>query len=593
MRHRTYPARQRRSLPRDDLSPTTIGSNLDPPTPLSDVAGRSPSIDIRRGITGRLSVGNFELELGWGTSQPNAPRPQYVFTPYRKAQLRSKEFEVDVDGPISPVYSCTRNLIQSLLPNIDRIWLLVEYHEHYLLWYHCCYHGPTFRAELEGVIGEQDDKTTLDISELHPQWMALLFSIMAGSLTCATQSRLQDWGFSKLETSTLSKQWFKAAVTCLNLGDWTTNHDIYAVSAVATLNMSAHALGESGQLSVLLAAAVKIAQSLGLDRLEYDPAREDIDENSPDEMRHYALHQDLGRKIWSQLCIQDWMSIPFSGNHIISPSHFTTSRPFSRHYLSMEFVPETFPTYISYMNYVFEIGRLVARHHESTLQSTTPFTKYQQVLEYDRKMKELATKDMPRYFHVIAPMDSAWPLWVRWARSSLTICFSHEIIMIHRDYISESFTNPAYSATRVTCVAAAKTILSQLKQALDASGPLIWVDVSFLIVASLILCLDVHHRSTSEPERTIHETLIRDCAEKLQLLDNSVVAERGAALLREMLGDHNDPSYLRNGTEEERLGSSILSKIKNDLSTELFPPATGLSTRFMRQQLLVHKLWER
>jgi hypothetical protein len=416
-KHRAYPSRQRQLRP----------------TPPSDRADQSPDYGLLPGLAGDPT--SLQTEEVWDSFRANAPRPQYAFTPYEHARLRKSTPQVAGGGNPSffsstgsgsgsgqgphPTAAAHEAFLQLLLPSLDHIWKLVDYHEVYLLWYHCCYHGPTFRSELESVIAEQEDQTTLNVGGLHLRWLALLFSIMAGSLTCTSERRLREWGFSKSEAVKLSLQWYKAAITCLNHGEWMSDHDIYSVQAVTTLTMSAHPLGRSTELSVLLGAALKIAQALGLDKLGYNAVLETIDETSSKEQRHRSIRRELGRKLWSQLCVQDWMSLPSAGSHNINPSHFTTTRPSSRDHLTMDPLPATFPTYISYGNYLFEIAKLVVQHHEAVLQSTTPFTKYQHTLDYDTQMRDLATKGMPRYFHVMEPVDALWPAWVHWARSVL------------------------------------------------------------------------------------------------------------------------------------------------------------------------------
>ncbi|KIW54568.1 hypothetical protein PV05_06920 [Exophiala xenobiotica] len=542
----------------------------------------------------------------------NEPRLQYAFKPFFPPQLRkptsnaqkvSSSWLASTGIGFNSTADAQTAFLQMLVPSVDHIWDLVNYHELSLLWYHGCYFGPLFRWELQSVLADQDQSEILAITNLDLQWLALLFSIMAGSLTCAPERRQIQWGFHKAEASKLSMQWYKATISCLNQAEYTSNHSIYSVHAIATLTMSAHFLGQSSELSVLLGGALKIAQSLGLDRLDHDPASEKITSSSTEEQRHKLIKREIGRRLWSQLCVQDWMSLPFNESHNIHPLHFTTTKPSSRNHLNMDPIPTTFPTYISYGNYLFEIAKLMVDHHEAMLHATTQFTKYEYVLEYDSRMRTLATKGMPRFFHVVEPIDPAWPEWVPAARRSLTICFAHKIIMIHRTYIRASFVNPAYSITRMTCLAAAKTILNEAKQTKDLDGPIIWVDKAFCVAAAIILCLDIFHRSASDPEFKTHKDLVTECIELLRKFDTSVVAVRGARLLTALL------------TERERLTSSLAwppesiktSDILASLSTEhdgpgyadttaelkplaeLFPPQAGFCNRFLFENMLSFK----
>ena len=93
--------------------------------------------------------------------------------------------------------------LQTLLPTNSRIIQLVEYHEHFLLWYHGCVHGPTFRMDLNKAL---QGSNGLQLKSLDFRWSALLFSIMTASLTCSSGSVAHSWGFTKAQKHGLSKQ---------------------------------------------------------------------------------------------------------------------------------------------------------------------------------------------------------------------------------------------------------------------------------------------------------------------------------------------------------------------------------------------------
>ena len=65
----------------------------------------------------------------------------------------------------------------------------------------------------------------------------------------------------------------------------------------------------SNSQSVLLASAVRIAQSLGLHRL--GRPRRTLHERSSESMPE-VIQKELGRRVWQQLVTQDWFSVPFS-----------------------------------------------------------------------------------------------------------------------------------------------------------------------------------------------------------------------------------------------------------------------------------------
>lgn len=130
------------------------------------------------------------------------------------------------------------DLLEALLPSKQHVLVLSEFHGQSLLWYHGAYNHFTFSEEVRSFY--QDYQGNVRHQELNFQWLALLFAIMTGSITCASPSTAQSWGFNAAERFALSKRWYDATVTCLNLANYLENHTIYSVSAIATLTISAH-----------------------------------------------------------------------------------------------------------------------------------------------------------------------------------------------------------------------------------------------------------------------------------------------------------------------------------------------------------------
>jgi hypothetical protein len=428
------------------------------------------------------------------------------------------------------------SFLQLLLPSRKQIFQLVDYHSRSILWYHSSYHGPAFKRELHEV---HQAAGGLQIRDMDLRWAALLFAIMAGSMTCASEQMTASWGFHKAERAKLTRQWYKASVTCLNLSEFMSRHHIYSVEAIATLTMSAHILGFSNDQAVLLGSALKIAQSLGLQRLgpELDDTASINGEPPVGHIRDKIISREVGRRLWSQLSIQDWFSIPFSEMYSIKALHVSTTEPRNYDDETMLPLPQSVPTDVSYGNYLFEVAILMPQVHDAIASSNTLYTKYEQVLAYDAKMRSLATEGMPKFFSIRENIEVGWPAFIPWARRSLTICFAHKIIMIHRPFLGKSFTNTAFAFTRRTCMAASKTILKEAKQAYDDEGPLLWIDQAFMVAAGITLSLDVFHRQEHEPEFDEHRKLVEHAIGMLAKFDGSMIATRGIRLLTSLLSE--------------------------------------------------------
>lgn len=439
-------------------------------------------------------------------------------------------FPDDLDDP-SPLA-----VLQLLLPNRRQVWQLVDYHDECLLWYHGSYFSPTFRRQLHDFYGRF--RGSIEHTGVNLQWVALLFSVLAGSITCAPIHRAQAWGFREPERETLSRRWVRAVITCLNKAEYAANQSILSVQAIATLTISAHLLGFSNMQSIHLAAAVRIAQSLGLHRLT---------EDSPGN----AVERETGKRVWSQLCSQDWFSLPFSETYLVNPIYSHSEPPINCNDYDLLPLPDSVPTSTSYCRFLNGVASIMPRLQDGLMSCNTAYTKYEQVLFWDKRLRSLATGERPPFLTHI-PLDSSWPLYVPWARRSLAISSSHKIIMIHRSFLSESFTNPAFGFTRRTCLAASKTIIKEYKFVVEEDGPILWIHQAFSVAASIILLLDVLHRDPSDKEYAEHKQLVEDTVEILKRCQNSMIATRGEKLLSALLKEIPESCDGTNGGRKRR-----------------------------------------
>ena len=516
----------------DDAEPTErpghttcprVLSLCDPPTPeTGEVEDAATVLEFL--AWGRSKVSDYvpkASELLWETPNPaRVPENAPTWT-------AANNFGCGQAAPLA--------FLRLLLPNSKQIMQLADYYERALLWYQGSYHGPTFRMELENAL-RTDDKT-LRIEALDLQWVALLFAIMAGSIMCTSEQTASSWGFKKLERSTLSKQWYKATVLCLHLAEYMSHHHVYSVEAILVLSMSAHTLGFSNEQSVLLGAALRIAQILGFHRLaavdsdSIPPSSTDLDCPGV----RALVSRETGRRLWSQLCVHDWFSIPFAETYSINQMHFTTVKPINRNQ-QMAPVPDSEPTYLSFSNYVYDIACLMPQLQDALATSNTPFTKYEQVLSYDAKMRSLATDSIPLFFSPHETIQPSWPHFIPRARRSLNVCFAHKIMMMHRAFLGKSFTNPAFGFTRRTCIAAAKTILKELRQ-VGEEEPFFWIDQACMVAAGITLALDLLHREPDEMEFEAHRMSVELAIEMLRKFDASMIAIRGVKLLSALLAE--------------------------------------------------------
>lgn len=318
------------------------------------------------------------------------------------------------------------------------------------------------------------------MKRLDLRWCAILFALMSASLTCTSESIARAWGFSKADKSDLSRKWYTATISCLYLADYTSHLHVYSIQAIQALSLSAHILGFSNEQFVYLGGAIRIAQSLGLQRLAYDTELDDIPlDGAPvsPERREHLLRREMGRRIWGQLCIQDWFSTPASDMYFINKLHFTTTKPNRFDDDTMRLVSQDVPVETDFGNYFYDITSVAADFHDSFTSSGTLAAKYEQVLKYDSIMREVDAEGMPPSLSFAEASENSKPQWARWAKGAAEIVLAHKIIMVHRYFLGKSFTDARFAYTRWASITASKKILQLVEIAsADAARPMLWVD---------------------------------------------------------------------------------------------------------------------
>lgn len=481
--------------------------------------------------------------LAWGRRKnselPVIVSPESIVASSSQGDYENMRADSDITAAdVRTLDDCSQlTVLQLLLPDRHLVEHMVLWHEKNLLWYHCSYFAPTLNLQLQRFY--DDYHGLIEHPNVDLQWVALLFSVIIGSIVCCPDSVNDDWGFGEEERNTLSRRWFEAAISCLSRADFASHHSINSVQTVATLTLSAHILGFSDLHSTYLAAIIRIAQSLGLHRL-------DASANGN------LVQNEAGRRVWLQLCTQDWFSVPFSDTYLINPLYSKSDLPLNCHDQSLDSLPDTIPTVAGYSRFLGSIAIIIPRLQDNLLACNTLFTKYEQVMKWDEKLRRTAMTERPEYLSPV-PIHPDWPLFVPWARRALAISSSHKIIMIHRSFLSKSFSNPAFAFTRQTCLAASRTIIHEYKCVMQEDGPVLWTHQAFAVAACIILVLDELHRQSHDSDSVKHTQLVYDTIEILKTCRNSMIAVRGVKIVSALLDKINVSSRAHDERQKRKL----------------------------------------
>ncbi|KAJ5120514.1 Monooxygenase FAD-binding [Penicillium bovifimosum] len=413
--------------------------------------------------------------------------------------------------------------MEAMLPSIVDARKLVEFHIDHLAWHHNCFHAPTFLEEckLYWATGRMDE----------PLWQALYLSVLNSTVSSIQDSaKAREIAGVDLRAVQSSQQLFAAMVQTLYDSNFLENLSIRSVQAIAISTEVAHNLGLSELNATLFNAAVRIAECLGIHKIQDDPMNVPQGREAWDE----KVEREVGKRVWCQMIIQDHFAIPFTDSYSISPMHYSTSRPMNASEDDLKDQPITIPTISTYVRVLVELAYLMPGLVDGLgpMKARKPMREqYEHILQIDQKMRGVV-KNIPPFLLRADRYKEARIPWLAIARRSLAITAAEKIIMIHRPFLFRSFNDQNYIYTRRTCVAAAMTILREHEVIVSEEDVSIWTHTAFAITAAVILCFEVNAIAEDQPDvAQSHRDAIVAARLRLDARINDVLAQRGVALI--------------------------------------------------------------
>lgn len=442
--------------------------------------------------------------------------------------------------------------MQSLLPAMEKIYLIVDYHQQFLsYWGGGLYHGPTFKKQLQKACNQSGK---LDLTSVDWRWTALLFSILSAGLIGSPEGVSLKWGFSIEEKVRLSRLWGAATVTSLNLGNYTSQYHISSVQAIFNLHGFEHLVGSSDQWAALRSVAMVIARGLGLHRLSPHPN----DKRLPyldEEQKEDFLEREIGRRVWYAAVSQEWLcssSQNFPG-YTVQRKHFTTSKPSDFDEETILPVEEGTPTFAVVGNYFFDYAYLLVQFGDAMLdaEELDDQSRYHLILKWDAELRASYAENIPKCLSHRTPIQPHWPKWVSWARRLHEASCSHKIIMIHQSFLNKSFRDVRYTYSRWACATAARHVLS-LYITRRPDEPQFWVEQAFSVAAGICLILDLFHRTDFDAEAEEYLACVKRAVTYLASFPTSSVASHGVRVLTSLLQEYTKKIDASRGNTQTR-----------------------------------------
>ncbi|KKY21923.1 putative c6 zinc finger domain-containing protein [Phaeomoniella chlamydospora] len=343
------------------------------------------------------------------------------------------------------------------------------------------------------------------------------------------------------KTTLLIQNWYDAALFFLHQGDFLRKHDMRSVQVIAILLGLFKNVGDFGLQPTLMAAGIRIAQCLGMDK-------------EPPTVSTDPIDQEVSRRIWWTLIICEWLQRP-ARPYCIQESDFAVNLPFN---LDDEEILDPQlrahptgardrPRPVQYHNAMIALSQLYYRfssrakcigHNSEKLESL--------VLQTDEALANLI-EELPLHLSGDSVPESGLennsvPPWVLWQRNSLSIS-----ILFYRMAINRILQNQwvqlekSYARTQAVCLSSARAIVSLVERysaQLARHRP--WATSSNLFSAAITLAVEARF-SDEHTAAAYSEDINRCIAFFTSIQDQNVLASRAIEVLRQYMTEPPDP----------------------------------------------------
>lgn len=236
--------------------------------------------------------------LAWGRSSGGC-------YPHRKCACRYHRSwtEMSSINSASFDYSGSGYEVIAVLPPAEEAKKLIEFHISHIAWHHNCLHSTTFleQCDMFWKTGKCDQHL----------WLALYISVLSSTVYCVQNSKRFKAALG-LNLHALSPlRLFRAMIDVLYTGNFLENLSLYSVQAIVISTEIAHNLGFSQLNATLFSAAVRIAECLGLHKIEDS----DISTISTTEDWLEAIEKETGKRVFCQMVVQDHFAVPFTDSY--------------------------------------------------------------------------------------------------------------------------------------------------------------------------------------------------------------------------------------------------------------------------------------
>ncbi|CAI6079997.1 unnamed protein product [Clonostachys chloroleuca] len=422
---------------------------------------------------------------------------------------------------------------------LEKARALLNMHGKHIAWMHNVVHMPSF-------IEQFDINAASGLCE--QPWLALYYAI----LTATQVNTVQEL--------------YDKSIDYLYRSNFISKHSLTSVQAICILVQVAHHYDQSDTICVLLAAAIRIAQCLNINRLGLDPKMNVPSTIAMSSVVSSLIEREVKKRVWWFLVRQDWLQIPFQNTCLIHFTQFNTPMPVNCFENADEMIsdgrvvaqPQNVFTQTSFTHVLNQVAVIIWKHQDRLCQAGFPgdledglMKLYDQTTWADKELKK--TYSSCASFLQYSPSlsghkrhEDAPTSPLRHLACVALLSTAHKIFTVHRHFQLRSFRDTRFAYTQLSCMSLAERSIRMIehwKNTLDFEiGKRMWTTPTQIITCCITMLYALLFRF-KHPLTYDYQDL-RECVsigrEFIRELEpRSSIARRGARLLDALIGfDH-------------------------------------------------------
>jgi hypothetical protein len=482
-----------------------------------------------------------------------------------------------------------------LVPGHEATRAMVNYYFDRLEWNTKCLHRASYLKDLEQLL-------VLDVetaaTTIRPTFLCVHFMVLCLAIHLASGEEVLRWGFDLPTAMQLCDVLFAGSQQLLWASDFIGSHQVEHLQAVILISVYAYNVDEQADAAyALVGASIKIAQNLGLNRLddarflERERAKNRITSGGTDAGQESKLEREIGKRVWWYLVWLDWShALSHGGSYSINPAHNKTNLPtnIDDEDLEDEGILQAKPLeeYTSTSFTIWRLRFLIAYRECIDMINQPGGMTHHQVLEMDKKLINLLN-GLPAYFQLGKEDSTSWTFGDSchdMELLSIQITGQNRILRLHRPFLAKGLMD-RNNMSRKRCVEAALMILALFRHA-RVNAPLllrVWINIYYVFSGALVLFLDLCYdndadaESAEEKRRAVRE-MLEICSEASHL---SAAAKNTHNLLQGLLEAETELRVRQEGVNKGAGSSNNNGSKRKRGGSKATAPSTSFSTPFV------------